>query len=233
MRIDVFPPNFGGLLQGLSEEEVARVAQLALERAYKKGTTIFSVGDPSHELFIVRKGYVKLVSISRKAETIIRVFKPSEIFGELFLVADRRAFNAVAMDNAVLAVIPKQAFLQLVATVPRLALNFIHFVLKRLREAEEELSDLTHAWAKEKLARLLLRLCEEHGRETAEGTEILLPLTRQTLADMIGVSRVTVTMQLLELAREGIGEFRGRRLVVYRDRLAAYLRLSEGWHGEC
>ncbi|MFQ5848340.1 MAG: Crp/Fnr family transcriptional regulator [Candidatus Methylomirabilales bacterium] len=218
--------DLGALLQGLSAEEIAAIGRVAVERTYRKGRVIFSAGDSPKAIFVVRKGYVKLVSISERAETILCICKPNDIFGEFILVADQRPFHAVAMDHVVLTVIPKNAFLQLLASVPALALNFTRLVLKRLLEVEEELSDLTHAWAKEKLARLLLKLCKQHGHEAGDGIEIALPLTRQTLADLIGVSRVTVTMQLSELARDGIVTFRGRSLVVDTDKASAYLNAT-------
>ncbi|MGA8753339.1 cyclic nucleotide-binding domain-containing protein, partial [Candidatus Deferrimicrobium sp.] len=52
----------GELFQGISETEAQRVARLCAERKYRKGATIFSKGDPSNALFIVKSGKVRILS---------------------------------------------------------------------------------------------------------------------------------------------------------------------------
>src|SRR5659263_141397 len=44
------------LFQGISESESQRVARMCTERRYRKGTTIFSKGDPANSLYIVKDG---------------------------------------------------------------------------------------------------------------------------------------------------------------------------------
>ncbi|MFZ2225789.1 MAG: cyclic nucleotide-binding domain-containing protein, partial [Candidatus Deferrimicrobium sp.] len=52
------------LFQGISEFEAQRVERLCTERTYRKGATIFSKGDPSNALFIVKTGKVRILSVS-------------------------------------------------------------------------------------------------------------------------------------------------------------------------
>ena len=64
------------LFQGISEAEAQRVARLCAERKYRKGATIFSKGDPSNSLFIVKAGRVRILSLSDKGtETIVHILK--------------------------------------------------------------------------------------------------------------------------------------------------------------
>lgn len=52
------------LFQGISESESQRVARMCTERRYRKGTTIFSKGDPANSLYIVKDGRVRILRSS-------------------------------------------------------------------------------------------------------------------------------------------------------------------------
>ncbi|MGA8753101.1 Crp/Fnr family transcriptional regulator, partial [Candidatus Deferrimicrobium sp.] len=94
------------LFQGISETEAQRVARLCAERKYRKGATIFSKGDPSNALFIVKSGKVRILSLSDKGtETIVHILKEGAIFGELLLSEEQRAFSAVAGTDALVTVL--------------------------------------------------------------------------------------------------------------------------------
>ena len=80
----------------------------------------------------------------------------------------------------------------------------------RLRRADEWLEDAYFHDLDTRLARRLLHLAQEHGRETSQGIEIAVPLTQSDLAGMLGATRVSVN----------------RLLGVYQD--AQLLRLSKG-----
>jgi CRP/FNR family cyclic AMP-dependent transcriptional regulator len=74
--------------------------------------------------------------------------------------------------------------------------------LDRLRDANKLITDLTIHDVRTRIARMLLRLTEQHGIPSADGILIDLKLTHQHLADMSGTARETVTKLLLELQNE-------------------------------
>jgi len=71
-------------------------------------------------------------------------------------------------------------------------------------------------------------LAKSFGRPTADGmTAISLPLTHQSLANMIGSNRVTVTRKLLELQETGLVRSLGRNsIAVNPDQLRAYAQAA-------
>jgi CRP/FNR family cyclic AMP-dependent transcriptional regulator len=64
------------------------------------------------------------------------------------------------------------------------------------------------------MVRLLLELAEAHGQRSGTRCEISLPLSHQDLANLIGVTRETVTVVLGQLQAERLIEVRRRRLIV-------------------
>jgi CRP/FNR family transcriptional regulator len=213
------------LFQGISETEAQRVARLCAERTYRKGATIFSKGDPSNALFIVKSGKVRILSLSDKgAETIVHILKEGAIFGELLLSEELRAFSAVAGTDALVTVLSKGSLVELLAVLPAVSKNFIRLLSKRLANVEREFGDFGHTWSYDRLSKVLLRLCEEHGRETPNGTVIPLRLTHEDLANLIGTTRETVTTQMIRFRRMGIVKSQDRFLVVDKSRLKGFGR---------
>lgn len=213
------------LFQGISETEAQRVASLCAERKYGKDVTIFSKGDPSNALFIVKSGKVRILSLSdRGTETIVHILKEGEIFGELLLSEEQRAFTAVAGTDALVTVLSKGSLTELLAAIPTISKNFIRLLSMRLAKVERDFGDFGHTWSYNRLAKVLLRLCEEHGKETPAGTVIPLRLTHEDLANLIGTTRETVTTQMIRFRRRGLVKRQDRFLVVNKPRLEEFGR---------
>ena len=213
------------LFQGISEAESQRVARLCAERKYRKGARIFSKGDPSDALFIVKTGRVRILSLSDKGtETIVHILKEGAIFGELLLAEEQRAFTAVAGTDTLVTLLSKGSLVELLDAIPTVSKNFIRLLSKRLANVEREFGDFGHTWSYNRLAKILLRLCEEHGKETPKGTMIPLPLTHEDLANLIGTTRETVTTQMIRFRRMGLVKRQDRFLVVNKIRLKEFGR---------
>ena len=213
------------LFQGISEAEAQRVAHLCAERRYPKGTPIFSRGDPANAIYIVKEGRVRILSLSDKGtETIVHILKEGAIFGELLLSEEVRFFNAVAGTDTLVTVLSKGSLVELLTSIPTISKNFIRLLSKRLAKVEMESGEFGHTWSYNRLSKVLLRLCEEHGRETPNGTLISLRLTHEDLANLIGTTRETVTTQMIRFRRMGLVKSQDRFLVVNKSRLKDFGR---------
>ena len=216
------------LFRGASEREAGKISELCTERRFRKGATIFGEGDPSDSLCILKSGVVKLISISPKGtEAILQILKPGQVFGELLLSRERRAFTALAAEDSIVTTISRQNLKELLSLVPVLALNFIRLLSCRLAEVEKGLAESSHTWSYHRLARVLLSLSEQYGEEVSMGTLIKLPLTHEDLANLIGTTRETVTTQLNRFSRMGLLNRRARRIVVARPLLNQFIRAEE------
>ncbi len=214
----------GELFQGLSEAEAQRIASLCSERRYPQGTTIFSEGDPSDSVCILKKGLVKLIFLSpRGMQTILHILKPDEVLGELLLAQPQRPFTAVVLKDTEVTVIPRENFLGLLSSSPTIALNFVRVLSKRLMKVERELAEFAHTWSYHRLAKVLLQLSETHGAETSRGIRIDLRLTHEDLANLIGSTRETVTTQLNRFERMGILRRQDRHLILNKARLTEFI----------
>ncbi len=213
------------LFSGLNMDEITLIAQMASYKRYHRGELIFAAGEKAEALYVLNDGHVKLIYRDSKGrETIIHIYRPDEIFGELLLAEEYRIFSAQAMEGALVSVIPKESFLELLQKIPLLNLNFMIFLSEHIKDLKQELADFGHAGSYERLAKILLKLAREHGAATEGGVLIQLPVTHEILADMIGSSRETVTIYLNQLKKEGLVVVKGRKIIVKIEETRQYLQ---------
>jgi CRP-like cAMP-binding protein len=207
------------LFRGLPAATLERVAALAVRRICEDGSVIFLQGDPGDALCGVVSGRVR-ISASRPGgkEIFLNVIGPGETFGEIALLDGMtRTATATAVGRTELLVIPREAFLALLHAEPQLALHMIRLLCKRVRWTAEQVEDSALLSVAPRLAKRLLGLARQQGRETPAGTA--LHLSQEELAQFLGISRQAVNQYLQSWKRRGWIRL-GRGTLVIGDRRA-------------
>jgi CRP/FNR family cyclic AMP-dependent transcriptional regulator len=216
------------LFQGVAQRNVRKITSLCTEKWFSCGVTIFREGESADSLYVLKKGMVRLISLSDQGrETILHILKPDEVFGELLLSEEKRAFTAIATEDSLVTIISQESFVELLSSVPTVALNFIRLLSKRLATVERGLAEFSHTWSYHRLARVLLQLSDKYGQEVPSGTVINVRLTHEDLANLIGTSRETVTTQLSKFTRMGLLKRESRHFIVARSKLIDFIRTEE------
>ena len=201
------------LLSGLDPSELAKFAEVTRERSYPKGSVILFEHDPGDSLFIVRSGRVKVVLIGEDGrEVILGILGVSNHFGELSLIDSRpRSAHVIAMEDATLLVLHRDDFRRRVLESPAVAWALLQELSRRLRRADEQIGRL-----------VLLDAAGESG-----GTVIEKRLTHQTIAQMIGASRETVSRAMRDFQDRGLIDVQRRQIsVANREGLEALARVK-------
>ena len=199
------------LFHGLERDETAKFAELVRERSYPKGSVILFQDDPGDAHYIVRTGRVKVVLIGEDGrEVILGVLEPGSHFGELALIDDQpRSAHVIAMEDAQLLILRREDFRRRVDANPTVAWALLQELSKRLRRADEKIGGLVLLDVPGRIARLLLDLAQEGG-----GPLIDKVLTHQTIAQMIGASRETVSRSMKDFQENGLIRVERRRIAV-------------------
>ena len=187
------------LLQGLDDAELTRLAELMRERSYPKGSIILFEDDPGDSLFIVRSGRVKVVLVGEDGrEVILTILGPGEHFGELSLIDGQpRSAHVIAVEDTQLVVLRREDFRKRVDQSPALAWALLTALSRRLRRADEQIGRLVLLDVHGRIAKLLLDNAGPDG-------VIEKRLTHQTIAQMIGASRETVSRAMREFQERGL-----------------------------
>jgi CRP/FNR family transcriptional regulator, cyclic AMP receptor protein len=199
------------LFSGIDRTELQRFADMTRERFYPRGSVILFENDPGDSLFVVRQGRVKVVLIGEDGrEVILGVLGVSDHFGELSLIDDRpRSAHVIAMDDSHLLVLRREDFRKRVEASPAVAWALLSELSRRLRRADEKIGGLVLLDVPGRIARLLLDLADESGGSTIEKR-----LTHQTIAQMIGASRETVSRAMKDFQEANWVTIERRRITL-------------------
>lgn len=199
------------LLSGLGAVELGRFAEDARERSYVKGNVILFEDDPGDSLFIVREGRVKVVLIGEDGrEVILGMLGVGAHFGELSLIDSRpRSAHVIAVEDSQLIVLRREDFRRRVEESPAVAWALMQELSRRLRRADEQIGSLVLLDVDGRIARLLLDASNE-----GPGAEIQRRFTHQTIAQMIGASRETVSRAMRDFQDRGLITVARRQIAI-------------------
>jgi CRP-like cAMP-binding protein len=210
------------LFKGLGPIELQRFSDVTREKSYPRGSVILFEDDPGDALFIVREGRVKVVLVGEDGrEVILGVLGVGDHFGELSLIDDQpRSAHVIAMEDALLLVLRRDDFRRRVEETPAVAWSLMQELSRRLRRADDKIGGLVLLDVPGRIARLLLDAGISAGSDTLDR-----PLTHQTIANMIGASRETVSRAMKEFQESGWIAVDKRRIRLV-DRAALEKRAS-------
>lgn len=195
------------IFQDLNHEDMDWMDRVTTMTTCEKGRVFYTPNETGEVLFLLKRGRVQLYRISPAGKKlVIATLGPGSIFGEMAMVG-QGMYNtfAEAVDDCTLCVMGRADLERVLVEKPQVGIRMIEALGRRLREAEARLEDIAFKNIPARLASLLLRLQEEHGR-TIEG------YTHQDLAEMIGTYRETTTQTLNDFKRNGLLEIGRKRL---------------------
>ena len=179
----------------LEPEAFEQLCRYAKHATFKRGTTLFSKGDPGNSLYAVISGTVKMsISSPEGRNAILNIVGSGEIFGEIALLDGQpRSTDAIANSNCELFVIDRREFIPFVREQPALAMKFIELLCERLRSTSDQVEQIILQNLPGRLASALIRLSEKHT-STQQGRTIAI--TQQEISEMVGMTRESINKQL-------------------------------------
>jgi len=201
------------LFSGLSQPEIATLADGAIVRTFPKNTIVVTEGERSDSLYVILSGRVKVfLSDEHGKDVVLRVEGPGEYFGELALDEGPRTASVGTLEPCKMAVIANDVVRGLLASHPEAALQLIRGLIGRMRYMTENLKDLALVDVYGRVAKLLLELATE-----ADGRLVIdQRLTQQDIADRVSASREMVSRILKDLTTGGYIANEGGKIVIQR-----------------
>src|SRR5690606_38739905 len=204
------------LFLDLTDEELERIAAIAIPRFYPKKTLIFSEGSPREAVFFIVDGLVKTFKVDTGGhEQIVSLLGKGEMFPHTGFF-DQSPFpaNAETVKPSHLFAIPIRSFEQLLLSTPTIAVKVLRVMGAKIRELQEKLQELTYQDVRHRIIAILLRLAEAHGTARGETVVLRLPVTHQDLASMAGTTRESVNRILNALRRKRILDMNRNHIIL-------------------
>jgi len=204
------------IFAGLSETELAFLAQRTVPRRFSAGEVIFAEGEPCSGLYVVESGHVRIFKSSAGGrEHVLSIEGPGASVAELPVFdGGNYPASASAVDDATVLFVSKQDFQSLCLTHPQVSLKVLRVVGARLRRLVGIIEELSFTTVRHRLAAFLVRLAKTSGARVANGIEVALPANNQELASQIGTVRELVSRNLSRFQAEGMLKIEGRSVTV-------------------
>lgn len=184
----------------LCEQLMNRPGQLVT-----KGARIYGLGDPAQSVFYLRRGFVKLTSLTDDGrELILRLHQAGEVFGELCHCTGERREQAIAMEDSEIVELSFDEFIAHLQSNRPAFLLFLSNVAQQLSAAYDQIQTLSFNSTLERLVRTLGRLADEFGEPDGEWVRLTHYFRQDDLAQMIGARREVVSTLLNQLRDQGL-----------------------------
>jgi CRP/FNR family transcriptional regulator, anaerobic regulatory protein len=208
------------IFASLSEEDLAKVSVMIKHRKYEKGEALILEEQPSDTLFIIKQGHVKLLKTTPQGkEQILHILSNGDFFGELniFNSDELSNFSAYALKKTEICMFTKEDMEHLVRNNPDISLKLLKTVTKRLAHAENLAQSLATKDPEIRIVHMILELVDKYGKTVQGQIKVELPLSREELANYVGVTRETISRKFSKFERLGIIEIKGTREITIRN----------------
>lgn len=197
----------------------------SVSRPYNPGSTILFQGEVPRSACVLKKGIVRVYSISAQGDEQIigyhvegEVFPASWIFGK----TSGALFFYEAVSQCEIAFINRQDFLTFVLSETSRSVAFLDYMATDSAASQIRISALEQPKAREKLLYTLYYLCQRYGTKSKKQPDVIdigLLLTHQNLASLVGLTRETTATEMNKFKREKILSYQNQRYSVNIEKL--------------
>lgn len=205
----------------LSNEETQLIKSRLIRKEYSKGEYLFKENSFSKGIYIVRKGKVKIFQTNNEGkQSIVYIYKKGDYFGYRPLLADEpNPVSAVAIDNTVVSVIPRELFLKTLSKSPSLAGKLLVNLSKEFSVWINKLTIFSQYGVKKRVALSLLILSRVYQRSEDQNENVSISINRDDFAGFVGTAKETLVRMLRTFKDEKIITTKGTKIIILRHRV--------------
>lgn len=214
------------LLGGLGDVAKQELTGVCRFRQYAAGEVIYLPASQQSSLCIIASGRVRICSSNASGrEAILAILDVGAWFGDtVFSPGMPRVFGATAHDDCQLLEIPGDGLRTLLQRFPEGYAVALDQVSRRLWSTMSVIQDDVLRGTEARIGRRLLFLAQMHNRSDEQSVSVSFSLTRELLANMMGMTRQGVHRVLKNIESAELIEFHYGRVTIFDTaRLQAYV----------
>jgi CRP/FNR family transcriptional regulator len=191
---------------GLGAADLGRFDEITTsKRKVSRGASLYQIGDRFESLYAVRSGAFKTVGVSWHGdEKVTGFYLSGEILGLDAINGGNHGFNAVALEDGEVCVIPFQRLEQLATTIPALQHQLFRLLSSDISRDQGLMLLLGSMTAEQRVAAFLLSLSRRHQRLGFSPSRFVLRMTREEIGNYLGLTLETVSRLFSRLQRDGL-----------------------------
>ncbi|MEE9591061.1 MAG: Crp/Fnr family transcriptional regulator [Thermodesulfobacteriota bacterium] len=204
------------IFSSLKEEDKTELLSKLKEMSIKKKAFVYTTGDRADTLYILKEGRIKITHLAEDGrELTIEILEPGDIFGELSLAGEEeRETNAEALEDSFICAVKRRDFEEFISKRPQLSLTITKWMGGRLRRIENRFENMIFQDVRTRLISILMDLAQKYGIPVKGGRKITIRLSHQEIANLIGATRETVTLELNNMKRSGDIMMDGKSFII-------------------
>lgn len=194
------------LPHGLNADGLGRLDELTrLKRKIARGSTLYRTGDGFAALYAVRSGSFKVVGVSRNGtEKVTGLHLPGEIMGLEAISSRQHGYDAIALEDSEVCVIPFAQLTQLALRLPELQAQLLRIVSGDISRDQGLMLLLGSMDAEQRIAAFLLSMSKRYQRLGYSPTRFGLRMTRDEIGSYLGLTLETVSRVISRMQKEGV-----------------------------
>lgn len=206
----------------LDTEELNKIVSLIIRREYDRGEMVVMEGDHLENLVIINHGQIKAFKNTLEGkEQILYIFTEGDFFGENNLLLEQESpYYIEALEKTNVCMINKMDFQSLLRKYPDIGIKIISELSNRLEKLENTILMMGTKSVEARVSAVILEFAWKYGKTHEKGIEIDLPLSREGIANYIGLTRETVSRKMSLLQEERIIEMVGNKKIILLDKQA-------------
>jgi CRP/FNR family transcriptional regulator, anaerobic regulatory protein len=191
---------------GLTAEKLGDMDELTrVKRRVARGAALYRNGDSFDSLYAVRSGSFKSVGVSRAGqEKVTGLHLPGEMMGLDAINSRVHGYDAIALEDSEVCVVPYTRLTQLALRVPELQASLLRILSGDISRDQGLMLLLGGMDAEQRLAAFLLSLSKRYQRLGYAATRFSLRMTREEIGSYLGLTLETVSRLFSRLHREGL-----------------------------
>lgn len=210
-RATVRPPQVPGTMP-VRGDLIDQMDLMGATMSFTRNTEIYGEDEPADYLYKVVSGAVRTYKIFDDGRRQIGAFYfPGDVFG--LEVGPEHDFSAEAIDNSVVLVVKRSALVALAERDHEMTRRLWSFTAGELQRVQRHMLLLVKS-AEERVACFLL----EMAARLAAVEAVELPMSRQDIADYLGLTIETVSRTLTNLEHKAAIALPSSRRIVLRNR---------------
>ena len=185
----------------LESDELCVLEALAQTIDFEPKTNLFMQEQPADAVYNITEGMVRLYKLLPDGRRQIVGFAlPGDFLG--LAMDDHYGFSADAIGTVTACRFSREAFSNIVDEKPHLLRRLHEFATHELHLAQDQMVMLGRRTAEEKVATFLIGLRDRWARISGASVTVSLPMSRQDIADFLGLTIETVSRTMSQLARD-------------------------------
>ncbi len=182
----------------LQEDKLKEFSNISSEKKFQNKTNIFLQQDEAKNIYNITEGNVKIYQLMDDGRIqIIGFLYPGDFFGSY--KNGKYNYSADAIGNVKVCVFEQDKLDEYLESNVALAKELLHQTSHELTLAEDKISVLGKLDATERLSKFILNLSEQRKRIGWQNNPISLPMTRQDIADYLGLTVETISREITKL----------------------------------